>query len=53
MVSANETDYEIFIDEKIEDETAFLNLFNHNLPQDLRALAIEEVDAKFNIIQHS
>ncbi|TXE20276.1 tRNA pseudouridine(38-40) synthase TruA [Psychroserpens burtonensis] len=53
MVSANETAFELFIYEKIEDEAAFLALFNHNLPQDLRALAIEEVDATFNIIQHS
>lgn len=53
MVSANETAFELFIYEKIEDETAFLALFNHNLPQDLRALAIKEVDATFNIIQHS
>jgi tRNA pseudouridine38-40 synthase len=53
MVSANETAFELFIYEKIEDEVAFLALFNHNLPQDLRALAIKEVDATFNIIQHS
>ncbi|WP_040281806.1 tRNA pseudouridine synthase A [Psychroserpens damuponensis] len=53
MVSANETAFELFVYKKIEDETAFLALFNHNLPQDLRALAIEEVDAEFNIIQHS
>jgi tRNA pseudouridine38-40 synthase len=53
MVSANETAFELFIYEKIEDEAAFLALFNHNLPQDLRALAIKEVDATFNIIQHS
>ncbi|WP_298901823.1 tRNA pseudouridine(38-40) synthase TruA [uncultured Psychroserpens sp.] len=53
MVSANESAFELFVYEKIEDETAFLELFNHNLPQDLRALTIEEVDASFNIIQHS
>lgn len=53
MVSANESAFELFVYEKIEDESAFLDLFNHNLPQDLRALAIEEVDAEFNIIQHS
>ena len=53
MVSANETAFELFVYEKIEDEIAFLALFNHNLPQDLRALAIEEVTAEFNIIQHS
>ncbi|WP_047546239.1 tRNA pseudouridine synthase A [Psychroserpens sp. Hel_I_66] len=53
MVSANETAFELFVYEKIEDETAFLELFNYNLPQDLRALEIEEVDANFNIIQNS
>lgn len=53
MVSANETAFELFVYEKIEDEAAFLDLFNHNLPQDLRALGIEEVDAQFNIIRHS
>lgn len=53
MVSANETAFELFIYKKIEDESAFLELFNLNLPQDIRALAIEEVDAEFNIIQHS
>mgnify|MGYP000580506537 FL=1 len=31
----------------------FLELFNLNLPQDIRALDIKEVDDKFNIIQHS
>ena len=53
MVSANETAFELFVYKKIEDETTFLNVFNHNLPQDLRALEIKEVDAEFNIIQHS
>lgn len=53
MVSANETAFELFLNEKIENEESFLALFNHNLPQDLRALSIEEVDAKFNIIKHS
>ncbi|SDS36248.1 tRNA pseudouridine38-40 synthase [Formosa sp. Hel1_31_208] len=53
MVSANEAAFELFAYEKIEDEAAFLELFNFNLPQDIRALAIEEVDENFNIIQHS
>ncbi|MDO6596738.1 tRNA pseudouridine(38-40) synthase TruA [Oceanihabitans sp. 2_MG-2023] len=53
MVSANASAFELFLYEPIEDLDAFLALFNHNLPQDIRALAIEEVDAKFNIIQHS
>lgn len=53
MVSAEEAAIELFLFEKIEDETAFLELFNRNLPQDIRALTIKEVDAEFNIIQHS
>lgn len=53
MVSANASAFELFLYEPIEDQEAFLAFFNHNLPQDIRALSIEEVDAKFNIIQHS
>lgn len=54
MVSAGSTAFELFVDhEPLEDREEFLKLFNKNLPQDIRALAIEEVDAKFNIIQHS
>ena len=53
MVSANASAFELFLYEPIEDVNVFLNLFNHNLPQDIRALDIQEVDAKFNIIQHS
>lgn len=53
MVSAEEAAIELFLYEPIEDNDAFLKLFNTNLPQDIRALAITEVDAKFNIIQHS
>ncbi|WP_339624193.1 tRNA pseudouridine(38-40) synthase TruA [uncultured Winogradskyella sp.] len=54
MVSANEAALELFIYNKpILDFDAFLALFNHNLPQDIRALSIEEVDKTFNIIQDS
>jgi len=53
MVSANEAAFELFLYEPIEDEDVFLALFNHNLPQDIRALSIKEVDESFNIIQHS
>jgi tRNA pseudouridine38-40 synthase len=53
MVSAECAAFELFLFEPIEDETTFLNLFNHNLPQDIRALGIREVDARFNIINHS
>ncbi len=52
MVSANTSAFELFVHEKIEDESAFLELFNFNLPQDIRALSITEVDEQFNIIQH-
>ncbi|GAA4232231.1 tRNA pseudouridine(38-40) synthase TruA [Postechiella marina] len=53
MVSAECAAIELFLFEPIEDLTAFLELFNTNLPQDIRALNIKEVDAQFNIIQHS
>ncbi|MBT8323745.1 MAG: tRNA pseudouridine(38-40) synthase TruA [Winogradskyella sp.] len=54
MVSANEAALELFLKDKpIEDLTEFLKLFNHNLPQDIRALSIIEVDKDFNIIQNS
>lgn len=53
MVSAQEAAFELFLEHPIEDLDAFLGLFNHNLPQDIRALTINEVNAEFNIIQHS
>ena len=53
MVSAQEAAFELFLKEPIEDMTAFLELFNHNLPQDIRGLTIRVVDKDFNIIQHS
>ena len=54
MVSAEESAFELFLDhEPLEDLDEFLKIFNKNLPQDIRALSIEEVDDKFNIIQHS
>ncbi|KAA5825550.1 tRNA pseudouridine(38-40) synthase TruA [Algibacter amylolyticus] len=53
MVSAECAAIELFLYEPIEDLTAFLDLFNRNLPQDIRALNIKEVDAQFNIIQNS
>lgn len=53
MVSAHQAVFELFIDhEPVDNMADFLVLFNHNLPQDIRALGIKEVDAKFNIIQH-
>jgi len=53
MVSAECAAIELFLYEPIEDKTAFLKLFNYNLPQDIRALSIREVDSKFNIINDS
>ncbi|MBT8270015.1 MAG: tRNA pseudouridine(38-40) synthase TruA, partial [Bacteroidia bacterium] len=51
-VSALGAAFELFIkDQPIEDLDAFLSEFNENLPQDLRALSIKEVDEKFNVIQ--
>ncbi len=50
MVSAEQAAFELFIDTPIKDAEAFLALFNKNLPMDIRALAIEEVDERFNII---
>ncbi len=54
MVSANEAALELFIyNEPIADFESFLELFNHNLPQDIRALSIKEVGKDFNVIQDS
>ena len=53
MVSAENAAFELFLYEPLEDQEAFLELFNYNLPQDIRAKSIREVDAKFNIIQNS
>ncbi|WP_298555688.1 tRNA pseudouridine(38-40) synthase TruA [uncultured Algibacter sp.] len=53
MVSAESAFFELFLKEPIADKKTFLELFNTNLPQDIRALSIKEVDAQFNIINHS
>ncbi|MBT8394034.1 MAG: tRNA pseudouridine(38-40) synthase TruA [Bacteroidia bacterium] len=53
MVSAQEAAFELFIDKPIKDQVLFLDEFNLNLPQDIRALSIQEVDSDFNIIQNS
>ncbi len=53
MVSAQEAAFELFIEEPLKDMDAFLAEFNLNLPQDIRALNIKQVDADFNIIQNS
>ena len=52
-VSVNQTFIELFLYDEAIDMEAFLPYFNENLPQDIRALEIQETDAKFNIIQHA
>ena len=52
MVSANHFILELFLEKAIQDEKAFLDEFNLNLPADIRALAIEVTNKDFNIIQH-
>jgi len=49
MVSANQTYIELFVYEDELDLETFLDQFNKNLPQDIRALSIEETTADFNI----
>lgn len=53
MVSANDAAFELFTYHDIRDLDTFLKLFNFNLPQDIRALSVEQVDEQFNVIQHS
>lgn len=53
MVSSGGSAFELFLEENpLKDLDAFLELFNINLPQDIRAISVEEVDSTFNIIQH-
>lgn len=49
-VSANQAAFELFLEEPI-DIDEFLKNFDSNLPNDIRAIQIEQVDEKFNIIQ--
>ncbi|WP_338358139.1 tRNA pseudouridine(38-40) synthase TruA [Yeosuana marina] len=53
MVSAQEAAFELFLEQPLDDLESFLQLFNQNLPQDIRALTIKEVDSSFNIINNS
>ncbi|RRO12308.1 tRNA pseudouridine(38-40) synthase TruA [Flavobacteriaceae bacterium 14752] len=52
-VSAEQTYIELFSDQKLPNLDVFLGTFNHNLPADIKALDIKEVDKSFNIIQDS
>ena len=50
-VSADDFAFELFLNETIDIDTMFKDL-NKNLPFDIRATSMKEVDAKFNIIQN-
>ncbi len=50
-VSANQAYVELFVDNTPLDLEIFYPVFNQNLPQDIRALSINETDENFNIIQ--
>lgn len=49
-VSAHQTYMELFCDRQFPNLDVFLGTFNFNLPSDVKALTIEEVDKNFNII---
>jgi len=51
-VSANEAYIELFVDHTPLVLKDFFGLLNQNLPQDIRALSVQETDEEFNIIQH-
>lgn len=50
LVSANHSAFELFLDAPLPDMDEFLDFFNQNLPTDIRAIKVEEVDETFNII---
>lgn len=52
MVSAFSTYIELFVEQDPLDQDQFFIDFNKNLPPDIRALSICQVDDDFNIIQH-
>ncbi len=52
-VSATNFPMELFIYEEIKDLKQFLINFNMNLPNDIKAISIKEVDGKFNVINDS
>ena len=49
MVSATQTYFELFLKDEL-DTSKFLTDLNWNLPSDIRAISIKEVDQKFNVI---
>ncbi len=53
-VSALDAAFELFLWERpLADTTFFLDLFNQNLPPDIRVTAITQTNKEFNIIQNS
>lgn len=50
LVSANHSAFELFLAQPLGNNDEFLDVFNQNLPSDIRALRVEEVDENFNII---
>jgi len=52
MVSANESAFELFLYKEIDPDN-LKDRLNKSLPNDIRILAIEQVDANFNVIQDS
>ncbi|WP_139956709.1 tRNA pseudouridine(38-40) synthase TruA [Flavicella sediminum] len=52
MVSANESAFELFLKEEVDPQELFFKL-NKSLPNDIRVLSCEIVDANFNIIHDS
>ena len=51
MVSVNHSAFELFVYAELDTQDFFIEL-NKNLPSDIRALSMVEVDDKFNIIQN-
>jgi len=52
-VSALNGAFELFINEQLTNEEDFTELFNKNLPPDIRLLSVKKTNKDFNIIQHS
>ena len=53
-VSALDYKFELFLENKpIQNQEDFIELFNLNLPPDIRIMHISEIDNRFNIIQHT
>lgn len=53
MVSALDYSFQLFVNEPIENQQAFLDKLNSNFPLDIRALSVRSVDGNFNIYHSS